>query len=1158
MFHKIGLFATLSILFFGLAWSIQYWEVRYDSAANLQKKFQKKITEAEEKVEKMVELYRQSPETLDYKKAKALLSGGSVCLLKKDSLVLWTGNFCVEKEVSGYFDWYFSSDTLWYWRKFSVDQSTNLALQLPVLVFYYLPDGSKISRLTSSVGSKGIIDLSRMGNSFEIKNSASDTIGYLTIKNAAKPRYFGFLTFLCFFFAYVTGSIFIVLIIHRVAKLTHKIHFAPIFLFGYILVLKYLWQKQGMSDMLANVINSGPGVFHDTVIDSSLIDVVLNILLLIWLLLYTYRHLSEFQFGHLNTGIRLLLAALNYYGSLVGIVLITRAFRLIVLAPGLDLRFDSIFSMGSSGFIALFGMLSLILLFFVVCFRMSFVIHQLDIPIGHKLVAILCAFILIYPFFVRLDTGYSLVLLYLASLALLMLFDLYTETKNPGLSWLLIWLIVSSGLVSVLLYKFYLDKEVVTLKRNAIQLSKPDDWMLESRLKQLYNLAKILRPPNSIVEAFLSNISNDPYIGSYYNWEYNAQDRDFENAKISPLNIRRIAHHHYQVLFEQGKVEIWRKKPSELEMTSLLYPHWPNFKGQIDLKRYPYAIYDRGILLESADNTFPESYAKLSFSENNENKLQHFKQNKFFVYRANAHSTILSGKKNTMFEYPLSFFSYLTLLMSIMVLSLAWIERYFPFLPREMPLKIFLPHSFQWKIQYSFVFLILFSFVSVAIVSRYYLQSIQIIQWKEEMLNQSEAIVKTLSESQLLHGTPDGILLNKECNFQMYNQDGKLESFAWDERHVFSNRLLDYNYLLDWRAGKLKIPEFKSVIEGGVKLMYLLTPLNIKNTPYLLIQSRDMSAKDLQFGSFFSVLLNAFVALLFIALLLSIAISHSLIAPIRQLVEKMKSIKLGRKNEPLLWQHQDELGSLIQQYNMMVESLEKSAEMMAQNEREIAWREMAKQVAHEIKNPLTPMKLSIQHLESKISSLPQEEIPSFVQRVSQTLIEQIDNLNRIASEFSNFSKLPQPDNEKIVLNDLVSSVHDLFRKREDFVFNLYVPIDEIYVFADRSHMLRILNNLIKNAIQSIPEEKKGKLDIKLYTQSGYAVIQVSDNGAGIPASMHDKVFYPNFTTKSSGTGLGLAICKDIVESYGGKIYFKTIEGKGTDFYVELPLYGEEK
>jgi len=213
---------------------------------------------------------------------------------------------------------------------------------------------------------------------------------------------------------------------------------------------------------------------------------------------------------------------------------------------------------------------------------------------------------------------------------------------------------------------------------------------------------------------------------------------------------------------------------------------------------------------------------------------------------------------------------------------------------------------------------------------------------------------------------------------------------------------------------------------------------------------------------------------------------------------------------------------------------------------------MAKQVAHEIKNPLTPMKLSIQYLQRAINQNP-EDTDELVGRVSSTLIEQIDNLSNIAGAFSNFGKMPQAKNEKVVLNEVVEAIHDLFRKRNDMDINMYEPIDELYIFADKNALVRILNNLVKNAIQAIPTDRRGHIDVKLYKEGKMAVVKISDNGIGIPDHRKEKVFLPNFTTKSSGTGLGLAICANMVESFNGRLHFNSTEGVGTDFYIEIPL-----
>lgn len=194
------------------------------------------------------------------------------------------------------------------------------------------------------------------------------------------------------------------------------------------------------------------------------------------------------------------------------------------------------------------------------------------------------------------------------------------------------------------------------------------------------------------------------------------------------------------------------------------------------------------------------------------------------------------------------------------------------------------------------------------------------------------------------------------------------------------------------------------------------------------------------------------------------------------------------------------------------------------------------------------MKLSIQYLQQMIRS-KSDNVPEMVEKVSNTILEQIDGLTKIATEFSNFAQMPKAENEKLLLNDIVSSVHDLFRKREDIDINLFVSIEEQYVYMDKNQIIRVLNNLINNAIQAIPEDRRGKIEISLEQKNKYTLIKIKDNGVGIPEAMQEKVFLPNFTTKNSGTGLGLAMCQQIIELSNGKLYFTSVENIGTIFLL---------
>jgi nitrogen fixation/metabolism regulation signal transduction histidine kinase len=269
--------------------------------------------------------------------------------------------------------------------------------------------------------------------------------------------------------------------------------------------------------------------------------------------------------------------------------------------------------------------------------------------------------------------------------------------------------------------------------------------------------------------------------------------------------------------------------------------------------------------------------------------------------------------------------------------------------------------------------------------------------------------------------------------------------------------------------------------------------------------------------------------------------------PLRIVQQQLARISLGKRNEPIEWQSNDEIGGLVSEYNQMLLKLEESAALLAKSEREGAWQEMAKQVAHEIKNPLTPMKLNLQYLQ-KVVNEGGEDFSGKFKKVSASMIEQIDTLAHIANEFSNFAKMPKVNLEQVNLREVIQSTIELF-KSDQAQISFSSEIDFPIVLADKNQCVRVFNNIIKNAVQSIPENRIGKIEINISSQNEMVLVSVKDNGSGISDSMKEKIFVPNFTTKSTGTGLGLAMVKNIITAFGGQIWFESDENEGTTFYL---------
>jgi nitrogen fixation/metabolism regulation signal transduction histidine kinase len=266
----------------------------------------------------------------------------------------------------------------------------------------------------------------------------------------------------------------------------------------------------------------------------------------------------------------------------------------------------------------------------------------------------------------------------------------------------------------------------------------------------------------------------------------------------------------------------------------------------------------------------------------------------------------------------------------------------------------------------------------------------------------------------------------------------------------------------------------------------------------------------------------------------------------------MRAVNLSKTNEEIIWNRDDEIGELVKEYNKMVAKLDESAAALAKSEREGAWREMARQVAHEIKNPLTPMKLSIQYLQKAINT-NQPNVKELSSSVANTLVEQIDHLSKIAADFSQFANIGNTNIELFDLHDVIGSLKDLYRPDHNIQFD-WKPVNEkVIIEADKTQMNRLFTNLFANAVEACDGNAACRIDVTEEQHNGSIRISIKDNGEGIAPEMQSRIFSPNFTTKSSGTGLGLAMCKSIVEQAKGKIWFETEKEKGTIFHVELPV-----
>ncbi len=322
-------------------------------------------------------------------------------------------------------------------------------------------------------------------------------------------------------------------------------------------------------------------------------------------------------------------------------------------------------------------------------------------------------------------------------------------------------------------------------------------------------------------------------------------------------------------------------------------------------------------------------------------------------------------------------------------------------------------------------------------------------------------------------------------------------------------------------------------------------PLAILNLPYL--ENGDFLSNELQ--EFLERISVAFLFILLTAFAIAFLLSKYITKSLKTISDKINETRLEKRNQKIdIDDTSEEISTLVNSYNSMIDELEESAVQLATSEREQAWREMAKQVAHEIKNPLTPMRLTVQNFQRKFN--PEDDnIHLKVDEYSKTLIQQIDTMSSIASAFSNFAQMPAQKNETLNVVEIVKLALDIFNENY-IVFSS--SSDEVIAKFDRTQLIRVVTNLVKNGIQAIPDNQTPRIMVNVETQNNHIVILIADNGTGISEENLDKVFEPKFTTKTSGMGLGLAMVKNIVETHQGTITFASEKDKGTTFKVTFP------
>ena len=581
-----------------------------------------------------------------------------------------------------------------------------------------------------------------------------------------------------------------------------------------------------------------------------------------------------------------------------------------------------------------------------------------------------------------------------------------------------------------------------------------------------------------------------------------------------------------------------------------------------DLSQYSYAKYQDGEMYKRVGNYFynfrlasykPADKQFCFFNQNNYNHL---------YYQISKNKSLIISRKQKSASDILAPFSYFFLLFGGFA-SLVFLIFIFPFSHHKIKL------SFRTRLQLSMSAVILFSFLVIGVFTLFYINNLNDQKNKDLLSEKTHSILVEMQhkfsdlDSFSLESTETaGEQLNKFSNvfftdINIFDPQGHL--LASSRPQIYEEKLI--SRLMNPFAFRALTIEGSSLFihsENIGQQHYLSAYIPFVNNRGNVIAFLNLpyfaKENDLnrEISAFLVAYINIYVILIAISVLIALVISNYISRPLKLIMMRIRQVKLGGQNEMIDWKRRDEIGQLVQEYNRMIAELAQSAELLARSEREMAWREMARQVAHEIKNPLTPMKLSVQYLQHAWNN----NAPDWETRLNKftaTMIEQIETLSAIASEFSDFAKMPIANKQPVDLVEVIQSAISLFKNYRYIVFDFnYDALEKFTVYADKEQLLRALNNLLKNSVQAIGEEADGRIEIVLQRQGVMHKLTLTDSGAGITPEVAEKIFSPYFTTKSGGMGLGLGIVKNIITGSGGDISYQDAIPQGTTFVVRLP------
>ncbi len=1045
--------------------------------------------------------------------------------------------------------------------------------------------------------------LQKNENSFPIKNEEGKVLTYLSKTQQGPILYYSWIIILLRLLAICSFFIFLNNFCFDVAK---KISFKV----GYSLLLAIVFFVRGLNYLkldfpfdLKKLSLFDPSIYASNWLHPSLGDLLVNLIIIFWLVsFYKNNHQRKINSSFISSAFQIALISFLTFG-LVSVL------KSLVVDSKISFNVSNFFSLNIYTGVAIISICLLFINYYKIAeLLLKQIKFNAKTALGYLVIIILIS-IPCNVYLVKASSNFEW--LYLSIIVWLIIFILLQKNvfqKNKtlsesGIALSLKWIFYFTFSASFLIIYFTKNLELEQRKKVAENIYLQSDATVENLLNiatagfsNAFFVFNMDRFKNENESKFLRDSLVAENFSGYLN-KFNTQIYMFDSLQQAIYNVDTLK---YKTLNEyvnksiqvipdknlfsfqnniQKKVYLFKKElfnvnnkvisslfilfQEKNEKNNSVFPVlFKQWQYDDVLTNYAYAIYNSGELINQDGNyNFSLVYKStgIKYQEINEN------DKSILIYEPQNSMAIVLVKTNRDFLDYITFVAYLFFAFLFVTFIFLFINK---IVNSNFNFKLFLS-SIQFNIRSQIraviIFVSLFSFIIIGVVTIiFFIEKFN--QASQDRLvksvnNISSDIVNLYNaDSNYLKAKHDPELLiyakQLGVDINMFDSTGSLifttQPYIYNKKLIaarmnpiayqkiyFDNQSL---FKQDEQISELSyVSLYKPLINNKGRIIACI------NVPFLNAEAE----LENEISNFILTLMNLNAFIFLIAAAIAYYIANRITSSFKLISNKMKEVNWQERSEEIVWNKNDEIGILVNEYNVMVRKLNESAEAFALSQREVAWKEMAQQVAHEIKNPLTPMKLSLQYLQKCIEH-GDPNIKELSKTVSNTLIEQIDQLSKIAQDFSQFANIGNSKIEKISLVEITKSIIKLFDVDEKIVFKHHELSNEIFINNDKLQIQRLVTNIIKNAIEAVNEHEKVIIEIR-YTKSDHDVtIAISDNGIGISEDIGTKMFTPNFTTKTSGTGLGLAICKGIVDNSKGKIWFETSE-KGTTFFVLLPI-----